>query len=98
MTAGTMTALSSKDGLTVKLTDEERQLLLRVFGTRPEEPCADCGGYHLRACHRVKRQAWIGQGAGAGNRVEVEYWPDGQYDDNYTIYPEDVFSDDPEDE
>ena len=55
--------------------------------------CPDCGGIHQRACPRIKRQAWIGQGSGAGNRVEVEYWE--TWDDSTTIWPEDAY--DPED-
>jgi len=70
------------------LTVAQKQLLQGLFKS-PEASCLDCGGYHLRSCPRVKRQAWIGN----GNRTEVEYWQSGQYDDSETIYPEDVFDD-----
>jgi len=75
----------------VKLTAEEKRDLRAVFPERPDSACYDCGGYHLRACPRVKLQEWLGQGPGAGTRVKVEYWPDQAYDDSETIYPEDVF-------
>lgn len=71
------------------LTREQRLHLRSLFDNRPENACLDCGGYHLRACPRIRRQVWIGN----GNRIEVEYWQDGQYDDSETIYPEDVFDD-----
>ena len=54
--------------------------------------CTDCGGIHQRACPRIKRQTWIGQGSGAGNRTEVEYWK--TWDDSTTIWPEDAFDPD----
>lgn len=73
------------------LSDEQRRILRAVFPTRPDSACEDCGGFHLRSCPRIKLQRWIGEGAGTGNRVEVEYWPSGQYDDEETIYPEDVW-------
>jgi hypothetical protein len=54
--------------------------------------CPDCGGIHQRACPRVKRQVWVGQGSGAGNRVEVEYFP--VYPDAGIIWPEDAYDED----
>lgn len=74
-------------------TAAQKAQLRQLFDAFPQSACLDCGGYHLRACPRVKRQAWLGN----GNRTEVEYWQSGQYDDSETIYPEDVF-DDGEDE
>lgn len=75
------------------LTEERRRELRALFPV-PEQACPDCGGYHLRACPRVKSQEWEGQGAGTGNRIKVEYWPQGSYDDGETLYPEDVFEED----
>jgi hypothetical protein len=77
----------------VPLTPEQRRELRILFPDRPDTACRDCGGYHLRACPRVKLQEWLGEGAGSGNRVKVEYWPSGTYDDSETIYPEDVYED-----
>lgn len=77
-------------------TEEEKQLLRGLFSTRPERACTDCGGYHLRACPRIRRQAWIGEGMAAGNRTEVEYWE--TWDDSEVIYPEHVFDDAMEEE
>lgn len=52
-----------------------------VFETRK---CSHCGGVHQRACPRVKRMVF-----GEGNRLaEVEFWPPGQWDDSYVIWPE----------
>lgn len=80
------------EDLMADLTREEKEALRKIFAVRPEEPCIDCGGYHLRACGRIKRQVWIGEGSGAGNRIEVEYWE--TWDDSDVIYPEDAW--DPE--
>ena len=77
------------------LTPEEKaQYREHIFYTRPTAVCTDCGGFHLRTCPRVKRIAFIGQGSGTGNRTEVEYWE--KWDDSETIYPEDVWDDEPD--
>lgn len=73
-------------------TKEEKAFLRPLFDSRPEGPCLDCGGYHLRACPRVKRQVWLGN----GNRTEVEYWA--EWDDSEVIWPEEVFDDEESDE
>jgi hypothetical protein len=77
-----------------KLTEEQKMFLRPLFDARPEHPCLDCGGYHLRSCPRIRSQEWIGN----GNRIKVEYWQHGQYDDSDTIYPEDVFEPEGEDD
>jgi hypothetical protein len=69
-----------------EITEEQKRLLQSLFES-PKASCLYCGGYHLRACPRIKRQVWTGN----GNPVEVEYWQQGQYDDSETIYPEDVY-------
>jgi len=70
-----------------KLTPEERAAFRSsgIFDTRPESLCEDCGGYHLRACPRIKREVKLGN----GNRTEVEYWD--KWDESSTVYPEDVY-------
>jgi hypothetical protein len=68
-------------------TKEEKQILRPIFDTRPEHACLDCGGFHLRACPRVRRQVWLGN----GNRTEVEYWR--EWDDSEVLYPEEVLDD-----
>ena len=80
-----MTAPSGEAGDAPRLSEAERVILRRVFPDRPERSCDDCGGYHLRACPRIKRVVTLGN----GNRTEVEYWP--QWDESYTIWPEDVW-------
>ena len=79
------------------LNDEQRRVLRAVFPDRPDSACQDCGGFHLRACPRIKLQRWIGEGAGTGNRIEVEYfhWKDVDYSE--VIFPEDVWDDPGED-
>ena len=54
--------------------------------------CGDCGGLHQRACNRVKRQVWLRTGAGAGERTEVEFWP--EWKQPGVIWPEDAFDTD----
>lgn len=73
------------------LKPEDRKRIQAVFSDTPDSSCKHCGGYHLRACPRIKLMKWEGQGAGTGNVIEVEYWPSGEYDDSETLYPEDVF-------
>lgn len=77
-----------------KMTLEERAALKAsgIFDERPGSLCSDCGGYHLRkACPRIRREVFVGQGAAAGVRTEVEYWQDGHWDNSEIIFPEDVF-------
>lgn len=72
------------------LPPELRLLLLqRIFDNPPNVICQDCGGYHLRACPRVKRKCFHAN----GNLIEVEYWSDRDYDDSETVYPEDAYDD-----
>ena len=80
----------------MKLSSEEKIALRAVFPDRPDSACGDCGGYHLRGCPRIKLQEWVAQVAGSGNRIKVEYWPDGSYDTGFVVWPEDVF--DPEED
>lgn len=65
-----------------------------IFTTRPDAPCRDCGGYHLRACPRIKRIQFVPSGSTAGERAEVEYWPPGTWEDSEIIWPEDVYEND----
>lgn len=74
--------------------DQKQRFREEIFNERPEKPCEDCGGYHMRACFRIKRIVLIGEGQAVGNRVEVEYWD--KWDDSEVIYPEDVWEDDDE--
>ena len=79
----------------MSLTRQEKLDAQAIF--RGEIPgkaaCEDCGGLHQRACNRVKRQVWLRTGAGAGERVEVDYWE--KWSQPGVIWPEDAF--DPED-
>lgn len=77
-------------------TAEEKRYLRELFPDRPDSPCIDCGGWHWRACPRIRRQVWLGQGPGEGNRIEVEYWE--HWDDSEVIWPEEIFDDDLDDE
>ena len=72
------------------LTATEKAAAQAIF--TEGKACEDCGGVHQRACPRIKRQVWIGQGSSAGTRTEVEYWR--TYPDDGVIWPEDAF--DPE--
>jgi hypothetical protein len=74
------------DGSMKRIPSKEEKTELRaVFDSLPASACLDCGGFHLRACPRIRRQVWLGN----GNRVEVEYWA--EWDDSEVIYPEEVF-------
>ena len=73
------------------LTRQEKLEAQQAFAE--EKACGDCGGLHQRACNRVKRQVWIGQGSGAGTRTEVEYWE--KWSQPGVIWPEEAY--DPDD-
>lgn len=75
--------------LTELTREQKNEFREKVFRSRPDAPCRDCGGFHLRACPRVRREVYIGQGAGAGTRIEVEYWE--KWDDSNVIWPEDAW-------
>lgn len=73
----------------MSLTPVQKREAQQIFAEG--KACGDCGGIHQRACPRIRRQAWIGVGAGAGVRTEVEYWR--TFDDTGVIWPEDAFDD-----
>lgn len=75
----------------MSLTPAQKRDAQQIFADG--KACGDCGGIHQRACPRIRRQVWIGQGSGAGTRTEVEYWR--TWDDTGIIWPEDAF--DPDD-
>jgi len=68
-----------------KLTDEEREGYREQL--KQGKACVQCGGFHLRACPRVKRLVM----RNAEEIAEVEFWPDGQWPKDNVIFPEDVF-------
>lgn len=78
-----------------KPTEEEREALRDLFPERPEAACEDCGGYHWRACPRVKRKVFVGEGMSVGNLIEVEYWE--KWDSSEVIFPEEVWDEEDDD-
>lgn len=76
-----------------KLSREDKNILGAIFrGENPEKvACEYCGGLHERQCGRVKRKVFHAN----GNLVEIEFWPDMDWDQSNVVWPEDVF--DPED-
>lgn len=77
-----------------RLSRDEKNAMRPIFlGTADKRPCEDCGGLHERSCRRVKRKTFHPN----GNLVEVEYWPDGSWDEGSVIWSEDVFDPDDED-
>jgi hypothetical protein len=73
------------------LTSQEKREAQAAFAEG--KACGDCGGLHQRACNRVKRQVFLRTGAGAGERTEVEFWP--EWKQPGVIWPEDAY--DPDD-
>ncbi len=53
---------------------------------KANKPCVHCGSWHARACPRVKRMAWHPH----GQLAEVEFWRDGQWNEEHVIWPEQV--------
>lgn len=73
------------------MTAQQKGFLQQVFKGEIADrmPCEWCGGLHQRECRRVKRMVFHP----SGERVsEIEFWPDGQWDESSIIWPEDVFS------
>lgn len=73
-------------------TAEEKKLLRELFSQLPREICPDCGGYHWRACPRVKRRSLHGN----GNPAEVEYWR--EWDDSEVFWPEEIWDEEDDDD
>lgn len=63
------------------LTAEQRAAI------RQRGQCLWCGGYHARACPRVRRMRWSPTRT---EPVEVEYWADGEWSDEHIWWPEDL--------
>jgi hypothetical protein len=60
------------------LTEDEQRTL------DEQQPCMHCGGYHARACPRVKLLEWHPN----GHLAKAEYWPDDQVDWEDVIFPD----------
>jgi hypothetical protein len=72
------------------LTDEQRYQARQVFeGHTDQQACVHCGGVHLRACRRVRKIEWHAD----GSVLKAAYWPDGSWDDDDIIWPEDAYED-----
>lgn len=46
--------------------------------------CQHCGGYHSRACPRVKRMVFDSK----MNLLEVEFWAHGDWDHQSVLFPD----------
>jgi len=75
-----------------QLTPEQKKNYQEKFASKDKGTCVQCGGWHLRACRRVKRIVM----RNAEEISEVEFWPDGYWDKTGIIWPEDVFDDEDE--
>jgi hypothetical protein len=73
----------------LSLTPQEKRTAQEIFAA---DACIDCGGIHKRACPRVKRKVFLGN----GNLVEVEYFK--RFDATGVIWPEEAFDPDQDDE
>jgi hypothetical protein len=68
-----------------ELTSEEKAYAREQISQG--KACPHCGGLHLRACRRVRRFVFRKQ----DEIQEVEFWRDGQWDEDGIIWPEDVY-------
>lgn len=73
-------------------TPDEKKWLRELFRDRPDSVCGDCGGYHWRACPRIRRQVWSANGT---VRTEVEYWA--RWDDSEVFWPEEIWDEEDDD-
>lgn len=51
-----------------------------------QDACSHCGGWHARACPRVRRMVFNPD----GRLIEVEFWKAGEWPVNGIVWPEDV--------
>ncbi len=75
------------------LSPEERYQARQIFEGKAgdaQKPCVHCGGVHLRSCRRVREITWHPDGTVIG----AKYWPDGEWDDSNTVWPEDAYDED----
>lgn len=88
-----------------QLSREEREFAQRVLrglemdrNGKPRSGCVHCTGVHFvvdglspwrQPCRRVKKVTWSGDDV-----TEVEYWPDGRWNDDDVIFPDEVFEED----
>lgn len=75
-----------------QLVEEDRAHLLKVdpmtgLTEFERRKCEHCGGVHPRECMRVKRKVERITPDG-GRTIEVEYWPQGEWENAYVIWPE----------
>lgn len=64
----------------MRLTRENADALTK------RKPCAHCGGWHARACPRIRRMEFHPNDVLAA----VEFWPDGKWPAEQVIWPEQV--------
>lgn len=48
--------------------------------------CSHCGGWHMRACPRVRSMSFHPSGALAG----VVFWPDGKWSGDFVLWPDEI--------
>lgn len=79
----------------MELNDEERKEARELFraddGSRI---CSFCGGIHTRACPRVSSFELYEN----GKLKQAAFWPAGAWNDDFIIWPEDVFEEGSSDE
>jgi hypothetical protein len=78
---------------TPELTPEQRYQARQIF-EKTGGSCVHCGGVHLRACRRVREITWHADGTCIG----AKYWHDGEWDDSNTVWPEDAYDEDVNDD
>lgn len=84
--AGTGTGSDSVDDR-VKARAKAAQMILE------SDPCMWCGGYHDRACPRIKRVKFHIDGTipdWRRNVEEVEFWPDESWIDSGVVWPNEL--------
>jgi hypothetical protein len=80
-----------------ELTSDQRYQARLIFEGKAgdtQKPCVHCGGVHLRACRRVREIQWHADGTVIG----AKYWHDGEWDDSNTVWPEDAYDEDVNDD
>lgn len=72
-----------------KFTPEQLAVARQKFADG-KEICPFCGGFHLRFCPRVRELELNSD----GSPKRVAYWADGEWNDDWVIWPEMIAGED----
>jgi hypothetical protein len=76
------------------LSEDEKAEARQIFagaGTEDSRICSFCGGFHMRACPRVAEfELYEGNPTRPGGLKRVRFWAEGEWNDSFIVWPEDL--------